>query len=224
MAPTPDRGLIPSSASNSSKPQPAVALRGSLSSTPVQPPDVALKQPLPRSNTTDSNASTATTLVDGNQSGNAQQPPCALSLAATRSASNQSTPSDINKAGRRQSQALGSSPSGAVLSPALPAVKHGGNQSGGSSFQDPASPKPSALFSVSTIRLFIKKAPRKTLAKNLMSLAGWICGIVSTFLYTYRSYQISLWQAEQAFYDHCREWAAQVRPFHDDDHHLADQK
>ena len=53
------------------------------------------------------------------------------------------------------------------------------------------------------------KIPRGTLIKAVFELFGLIIAVVSTFTYTYRSYQISLWQAEYSFYDHCM----QVRMF-----------
>lgn len=47
------------------------------------------------------------------------------------------------------------------------------------------------------------KIPRGMLVKAAFEVFGLVLAVVSTFTYTYRSYQISLWQAEYSFYDHC---------------------
>ena len=47
------------------------------------------------------------------------------------------------------------------------------------------------------------RIPHGMLVKAALEVFGLVLAVVSTFTYTYRSYQISLWQAEYSFYDHC---------------------
>jgi hypothetical protein len=223
MASAPNSGPVPSSSRTTSSPHPAKGLQGPLFSHPVQTQGVASEQRLLRSDTVESNTSTATTLVNSDLSGNIQLSPCTPTCANTRFSSTLSIHSEVDEPETYDAQSPGSIPVTSVLPPALPAAKDALHGNDNTSPQNGTRAEPIPPFTISWIKSLLTNIPRKNLIKNLISLAGCICGIVSTLTYTYRSYKISLWQAEQTFYDHCKEWAARVRPGFHCSYRLADQ-
>jgi hypothetical protein len=222
MTSTSTSGHVPSSSCTSSPSHPASGLQGPLSSNPAQPQYVTPEQSLLRSDTAESKISTATTLADGDQDGNYHTPPSPQTSANTRFSSSLSIHSEVAEPKTYAARLPGPRPKNGISSPALPAGDDGVHGNGNSSIQTPAHAKSAPPFTILWIKSLLTNVPRKSLVKNLCSFVGCICGIVSTLTYTYRSYMISLWQAEQAFYDHCREWASQVRPIHRDPYHLTD--
>lgn len=215
MTSAPTSGHVPSASRTSSSPPTTTSgPQGPLSSKPVQPQYVALEQSLLRSDTANSKISTASTLVDSDKNGNSQAPPSTQASANTRFASSLSVHSEVAEPEAYAAQLPGPIPKSDNSSAALPADKDGFGGNGSVPIQNVARAESVPPFTILWINSLLTKIPRKILFKNACSLVGFICGIVSTLTYTYRSYMISLWQAEHAFYDHCREWASQVRQTH----------